>query len=213
MSIDLDGPSLRQAFGAVCTAPILLEVRDLSCPSPELSAGEESQYAGMSSEKRRAEYLIGRAALKAVLVAIGHRDDTSLVQWPSDYCSLSHSHGHAVAVALRDGQGIGIDLQLQRTPPFMMAERILADETLEWWHALPETEQASALQRFWTVNEAVYKACPAPQPAYFRHYRMSDPTRLNSALTIDGTDHRFEVHTLPLAEGYISIALRVRALA
>lgn len=200
---------MHNAFGAVCTAPILLALRDLSCPPPELSAGESSQYAGMSSEKRRAEYLIGRAALKSVLAGIGHGEDTSAVQWPSDYCSLSHCHGHAVAVALRDGRGIGIDLQLRRTPPFMMAERILADETLDWWRALPEPEQASALQRFWTVNEAVYKACPAPQPAYFRHYRMTDPTRLESGLTIDGADYRFEVHTLVLAEGFISLALRV----
>jgi phosphopantetheinyl transferase (holo-ACP synthase) len=90
----------------------------------------------------------------------------------------------------------------------MMAERILADDTLEWWRQLPESSQAQALQRFWTVNEAVYKACPAPQPAYFRHYRMTDPMQLNSALSIDGTDYRFEVHTLVLADGFISLALR-----
>lgn len=208
MSIDLDGPSLLHALGAVCTAPILLEVRDLSCPAPELSTAEESQHAGMSSEKRRAEYLIGRAALKAVLTRLGKSDDTAAVVWPSAFCSLSHSHGHAVAVGLAEGMGIGVDLQLQRTPPFMMAERILADDTLEWWRQLPESAQAQALQRFWTVNEAVYKACPAPQPAYFRHYRMADPTRFDGALTIDGTDYRFEVHTLALAAGFLSLALR-----
>jgi 4'-phosphopantetheinyl transferase EntD len=208
MSIDLNGPSLQLALGAVCTAPILLEVRDLSCPAPELSSAEENQYAGMSSEKRRAEFLIGRAALKAVLTSLGRSDDTAGVVWPSAFCSLSHSHGYAVAVGLAEGNGIGIDLQLQRTPPFIMAERILADDTLEWWRQLPESSQAQALQRFWTVNEAVYKACPAPQPAYFRHYRMADPMQLNSALTIDGTDYRFEVHTLALAEGFLSLALR-----
>ncbi|MFM1782938.1 MAG: hypothetical protein RIS14_691 [Pseudomonadota bacterium] len=208
MSIDLTGPALRHAFGAVCTTPILLEVRDLNCSAPELSAAEESQHAGMSSEKRRAEYLIGRAALKAVLTNLGRSEDTAGVVWPSTFCSLSHSHGHAVAVALADGHGIGIDLQMHRTPPFMMAERILADETLEWWRTLPEAEQAAALQRFWTVNEAVYKACPAPQPAYFRHYRMADPARFDSALSIEGTDYRFEVHTLALENGFISLALR-----
>ncbi|MEY2867478.1 MAG: hypothetical protein RIQ43_1504 [Pseudomonadota bacterium] len=209
MSIELNESSLRNAFGAVCNAPILLEVRDLSCPAPELSSAEENQHAGMSSEKRRAEFLIGRAALKAVLTALGRSDDTAGVVWPSKFFSLSHSHGYAVAVGLAEGNGIGIDLQLQRTPPFMMAERILADDTLEWWRQLPESSQAQALQRFWTVNEAVYKACPAPQPAYFRHYRMANPVQLNSALTIDGTDYRFEVHTLALAEGFLSLALRV----
>ena len=209
MSTELNETSLRNAFGAVCTAPILLALRDLSCSPPELSAGEASHYAGMTSEKRRAEYLIGRAALKTVLTALDRNDDTSCVAWPSAFCSLTHSHGHAVAVSLAAGNGIGIDLQLLRTPPFMMADRILADETLEWWRGLPEQMQASALQRFWTVNEAVYKACPAPQPAYFRHYRMADPTLLDSALSIDGTDYRFEVHTLALADGFISLALRV----
>ncbi|WP_395771411.1 4'-phosphopantetheinyl transferase family protein [Arenimonas sp.] len=209
MSIDLNGPSLQLALGAVCTTPILLEVRDLSCPAPELSASEENQYAGMSSEKRRAEFRIGRAALKAVLAALGKSDDTASVVWPNTFCSLSHSHGYAVAVGLADGHGIGIDLQLQRTPPFKMAERILADDTLEWWRHLPESLQAHALQRFWTVNEAVYKACPVPQPAYFRNYRMADPTQFDSVLSIDGTDYRFDVHTLALADGFLSLALRV----
>lgn len=209
MLIDLEEAALRQAFGAVCTVPIFFALRDHSCPLPMLSMAEQNQYAGMSSEKRRAEYRLGRAALKSVLVNSGRHEDTTAVQWPSRYCSLSHSHGHAVAVALQDGgQGIGIDLQLQRTPPLMLAERILAEEARLWWQRLSSVEQLSALQRFWTVNEAVYKACPVPQPAYFRHYRMADPAAFSSLLSIDGTDYCFQVHTLALADGYMSLALR-----
>ena len=55
-----------------------------------------------------------------------------------------------------------------------VAERILTGATAAYWDGLPDADKAAALQRFWTVNEAVYKACPAPQPAYFRHYRMHE---------------------------------------
>jgi hypothetical protein len=38
---------------------------------------------------------------------------------------------------------------------------------------------------------------------------MTDPTQFDSMLSIDGTDYRFDVHTLALADGYLSLALRV----
>jgi 4'-phosphopantetheinyl transferase EntD len=125
------------------------------------------------------------------------------------FCSLSHSEGHAVAVSSAHTAGIGVDLQLKKIPPFAMAERILSDDTLAHWLELPEGEKAKALQRFWTANEAVYKACPSPQPAYFRHYRLESPFSADGMASIDGTDYRFSVHSAELADGFISLAIRV----
>lgn len=208
MLTNLDEASLREAIGAVCTAPILLSARCAQDPVPELSAGEAKRYSDITSLPRRAEYLLGRSALKPVLKALGRSEDTSSIQWPSLYCSLTHSHGHAIAVGSREAHGIGVDLQIHRKPPAAMADRLLSAETLAVWRKLPECEQSTALQRFWTVNEAVYKACPAPQPAYFRHYQMTDPMALNSIVQIDGMDCRFIVHSLPLVDGYLTLALR-----
>jgi 4'-phosphopantetheinyl transferase EntD len=211
MSIELSQAALHGHFGAVCSAPIFLAHRQGECSVEGLGFNETEKLSAISSEKRRLEYILGRHALKEVLEHIGGDPDTSYVSWPSAFCSLSHSEGHAVAVASSQVAGIGIDLQLKKTPPFAMAERILSGDTLASWQELPEADKAKALQRFWTANEAVYKACPSPQPAYFRHYRLESPFSADSAASIDGTDYRFMVHSAELPDGYISLAIRVSA--
>lgn len=208
MSIELSEAALRRHFGAVCALPVYISHRNGPDADLELTAAEQRLQAGMGSGKRRQEYLAGRSALKSVLAAIDRDTDTSAFAWPDPQCSLSHSQGHAVAVAQRHRQGIGIDLQLVRSPDPAVAERILSGSTLAHWQALPENERGRALQRFWTVNEAVYKACPAPQPAYFRHYRMDDPGALDGTLSIEGSELRFKVHTAELDSGFISLAYR-----
>lgn len=211
MSIELDQEALQGHFGAVCSAPIFLALRQGACDSSELSFTETERMADMGSDKRRHEYILGRHALKDVLSRIGHDTETTHVVWPSSYCSLSHSEGHAVAVSSTHTAGIGIDLQLHKTPPFAMAERILYGDTLAAWQALPDVDKAKVLQRFWTANEAIYKACPSPQPAYFRHYRLHHPFSLDSLASIDGTDYRFMVHSAELPDGHISLAIRLPA--
>ena len=209
MSIELNEAALRRHFGSMCSVPVVLVHRNQLEDDLELTAAESHLQSAIGSEKRRQEYLVGRAALKSALAAIGSSDDTAAITWPSPVCSLSHSHGHAVAVAREQGGGIGIDLQLVKTPVPATADRILSGETLAYWQALPEALQGKALQRFWTVNEAVYKACPAPQPAYFRHYRMQAAQALDGVVSIEGTDYRFMVHTAELDEGFISLAYRL----
>jgi 4'-phosphopantetheinyl transferase EntD len=209
MSIDLNESALQRHFGAVCSIPTLLVYRHQVEDGFELTAAESLLQTTMGSEQRQLEYRIGRSALKAALVAIGKNDDTSTIVWPSPYCSLTHSHGHAIAVSRVEGEGIGVDLQLLKMPAPATADRILSSETLRYWRDLPEDSLSRALQRFWTVNEAVYKACPAPQPAYFRHYRMHDPGAMDSKVSIDGTDLRFTVHTVELTDGFVSLAYRI----
>ncbi len=212
MSTELNETALQRHFGAVCGVPVFLAHRQGECGIEGLSFDETEKLSAMNSEKRRMEYILGRHALKEALSRIGRDLDTSSVAWPSPFCSLSHSESHAVAVSSAKTAGIGIDLQLKKIPPFAMAERILSDDTLEAWQALPEADKARSLQRFWTANEAVYKACPSPQPAYFRHYRLHSPFSAESEVSIDGTDYRFMVHSAELPDGYISLAIRLPAV-
>lgn len=209
MSIELCEAALRRHFGAVCAVPVCISHRDAADADLELTAAEQRLQDGMGSVQRRQEYLAGRSALKSVLAAIGRDTDTSAIVWPDPHCSLSHSQGHAVAVSQRHTQGIGIDLQLTRRPGPAVADRILSGSTLAYWQALPESGRSRALQRFWTVNESVYKACPAPQPAYFRHYRMEDPDALDGTLSIEGSALCFRVHTAALEDGFVSLAYRI----
>lgn len=208
MLIELTQSGLQAYFGAVCTAPIFLAHKNLPTYGDDLSGSEIQRLHEISSEKRRAEYLLGRHALKDVLVSIGRDADTSLVTWPSPYCSLSHSEGHAVAVSSKSTSGIGIDVQLNKFPAFAVANRILSEQTFEYWQQLPEADKAKALQRLWTANEAVYKACPAPQPAYFSHYRLHTPGLMESQATIDNSPYHFIVYSAELANGCISLAIR-----
>ncbi len=208
MLIELTQSALQAHFGAVCTAPIFLAHQHLLLDAEMLSFNEKNRLADFASETRKSDYLLGRYALKAVLACIGQDTDTSSVAWPSKFCSLSHSEGHAVAIASLAVQGIGIDLQLNRMPSFEVANRILTDQTLAYWQQLPDADKAKTLQRLWTTNEAIYKACPAPQPAYFRHYRLQAPALMESQASIDNTPYQFIVHSAELANGFISIAIR-----
>ena len=209
MSIELSQAALQGHFGALSCAPIFLAHRQGGASVEGLSFNETEKLSAISSEKRRMEYLLGRHALKEALEHIDGDLDTSYVIWPSTFCSLRHSEGHAVAVSSSQVAGVGIDVQLKKIPPFAMAERILSGDTLASWQELPEADKAKALQRFWTANEAVYKACPSPQPAYFRHYRLESPFSADGMASIDGTDYRFSVHSAELADGFISLAIRV----
>ena len=207
--LELSQASLHGHFSALCSYPFLLAYRNGIGMETGLSVSERSALQGMTSVVRKNEYLLGRGALKDILQALGKSTDTAALQWPSGFCSLSHSHGHAVAVGLPSDSGIGVDLQLNRTPAAQMADRILSEDTLAYWNLAEEDEKASMLQRFWTVNEAVYKASAAPQPAYFRHYRMDDPASLDSTVRIQGIDCRYRVQSAQVPGGYISLAWRL----
>ncbi len=205
---DLNQTALREHFTAELNVPIALAVQAPGDELPELTPAEYEQLAGFSAISRMHDYRLGRGALKRVLAEQNRDTDTTRVQWPDVHCSLSHSGGYAVAVGLCAGEGIGVDLQLIKRPQTAVAERILSSETLAYWQQLPESEQSDALQRFWTVNEAIYKACPGPQPAYFRHYRMNQPERLSSVVMIEGSSLRFRVTSLQVPNGYLSVAVR-----
>jgi 4'-phosphopantetheinyl transferase EntD len=208
MLIELNQSSLQAHFGAVCTAPIFVTHQHILTDVETFTLSEKIRMREFGSEKRKTEYILGRYALKDALACIGHDADTSTITWPSGVCSLSHSEGNAVAVASLVVSGIGIDLQLNRTPSFEVAERILSGPTLAYWRQLPEADKAKTLQRLWTANEAIYKACPAPQPAYFRHYRLHTPELMQSEASIDNTDLQFKVFSAELLNGFVSLAVR-----
>jgi 4'-phosphopantetheinyl transferase EntD len=208
MWIELNQSALQTYFGALCANPIFISYHAKLQDEIALNYNETEKFTEFTSDKRKTEYVLGRYALKEVLASVALNTDTSCISWPHANCSLSHSDGHAVAVASKAYSGVGIDLQLNKTPPFAMADRILSGQTLEYWQHLAETDKAKYLQRFWTANEAIYKACPAPQPAYFRHYRLHTPESLESDASIDNTDLQFKVFSAELENGFISLALR-----
>ncbi|HWS41144.1 MAG TPA: 4'-phosphopantetheinyl transferase superfamily protein, partial [Arenimonas sp.] len=187
---------------------LFLSLKNKEICDASFSVQEIEKLANIGSENRKTEYILGRHALKEVLSKINHDNDTSKISWPHLNCSLSHSDGYAVAVSCLESQGIGIDLQLNKTPPATMAERILSKQSFAYWQALPNENKATELQRLWTVNEAIYKACPVPQQPNFRCYQLSSPQCMQSDGFIDDTQYQFSIHSAKLVHGYITIALR-----
>lgn len=208
MLSELNQLVLNEHFSKVCHKTLFLSVQHKILNTDILTKKEADKLINIGSEKRKTEYIQGRLALKAVLSSIGYDTDTSILTWPNTYCSLSHCEGFAVAVSSTAVKGLGLDLQINKAPPLAMAERILSKNTFSYWQTLPDEQKTKTLQRFWTVNEAVYKASPVPQPANFRHYRIDKPDRLQSTVHVESNNCEYSVFSLELPKGFISIALR-----
>lgn len=208
MLTELNQSALSEHFSKVSHEPLFLSVQHNALNTDTFTVTESEKLSNIGSEKRKIEYIHGRLALKEVLNSIGHDTDTSILSWPNTYCSLSHSEGYAVAVSTKVAKGLGLDLQLNKVPPLAMAERILSKQTFSYWQSLPDEKKPHALQRLWTVNEAIYKASPKPQPANFRHYMIDKPDSMQCCVHVESNNYQYSVFSLELPTGFISIALR-----
>jgi phosphopantetheinyl transferase len=143
----------------------------------ELTRGERARVAGFATQARREEWLLGRAALKSALRAIGEADDTAAIELPHPRVSLTHSGGVAIAAAAKDPAtgGIGVDLEVGRSPRLAGARFFLGAEEESWVRALPEVRHAHALLRLWTIKEAAFKADRKNASATLRDYRVVSP--------------------------------------
>lgn len=134
----------------------------LSLLSPE----ERARYEAMRIDKRRREFLLGRAALRTLLAE-------RLAQSPADvdlrvteaggvevpaapyHVSLAHSHGRAAAVAgLRR---VGVDLERVRACPPRVIDFALHPDERPLLDTLP-MDRDRAFILCWTLKEAVLKA-------------------------------------------------------
>lgn len=140
---------------------------------PRLHTDERASYSGFGVERRRLDWLSGRAlALEALALLVPGADDAGLRTRPgggieyrdgnaSLYFSLSHSHG-LVALAAADAP-LGVDVERLR-------ERRLMDDVGRFFGPeeathVRDTQEAGRLPlfyRYWTLKEAVCKASGLP---------------------------------------------------
>ncbi len=163
---------------AVATAPVTVE---------ELTPGE---LARLPDGLRRHDWLLGRAALKAVLGIA----DTSVVAFPNRSVSLTHSGGVAVAARCDGPQaGLGVDLEGWQTIDPRTARLYL--------HA----HEQGDLLRLWTVKEALFKATPDNDAAVFLDYEVDDPHALTGRAR-DRLGRTFEYVSTSRPEGWLTLA-------
>lgn len=140
-------------------------------PEHALTAGERRQWHALPTGPRRCDWLLGRAALKAVMPA---GLDTSTLSFPHPSLSLTHAGGVAFAVAtgsaigdaLAGVAGTGVDHEPWRVVDGRVGR-----------YFLHPREQATSLGllRAWTVKEALYKAVPANHGHTLLDIHLHDP--------------------------------------
>lgn len=131
-----------------------------------LSEDEREQMRCFGSEKRRREFLLGRAVLRELLarrldrapgqIAVYQADDGAPeVEGSPVQVSLTHSHGWAAAVVA--SRAVGIDMEYIQPRHRRLYEQILHDGEMEMFHALPGSHDERQIL-CWTVKEATLKA-------------------------------------------------------
>ena len=131
-----------------------------------LSAEERARMESFGSEKRRREFLLGRATLRSLL---GHHleappqeiplyqadDGAPEVAGRELQVSLTHSHGWAAAILAR--QPVGIDMEYIKPRRENLYRHILHDTEMEMFEALPGGHYERQIL-CWTLKEATVKA-------------------------------------------------------
>ena len=120
-------------------------------------APDEQVRAAALSERRRADYIAGRTALR---LALGDSpailsDDRGAPVLPAGWVgSVSHKGARAAALVTPAGSGhVGVDLERAASPRLDIARRIL---TAREDAALPDRGRAVTLR--FAIKEAIYKA-------------------------------------------------------
>jgi 4'-phosphopantetheinyl transferase EntD len=156
-------------------------------PLTTLTAGERAQ---LPAGRRRHDWLLGRAALRAHGIT-----DTATVAFPNRCLSLAHAANMAVAARCDGDQaGLGVDLEGwrpidPRTAPLFLRPGERGD-----------------LLRLWTVKEALFKATPDNAGVALVDYEVDDPLAHEGRAT-DRQGRTFEYQSRPLPEGWLTIAV------
>ena len=175
--------------------------------NPILSPAEQVQFDSLEFEQRRAEWILGRTALKGLLKSLGRDDDTSMVQVFDRQVSISHSDGVAIAVGTtRSHSGIGVDFERFRPVRPGFTSWFLNDAELKYLRAKRDSDTSNQTIRLWTIKEAAFKCHPENRGRVMRDFTIDHPgERVCSIKCSDGK--RFRAVTYNVAGGLISIAI------
>ena len=174
----VNGAPFSKALGLPMRLAAVAEGTDL------LSPGERAALENLKAERRRASWLRGRAALKALLGDI----DTSTLSFPHPELSLTHTEDIAVAVACEGAGGVGVDLEV-RPPSERAARRFLSEAEFD------AAGGPDGWLRSWTIKEACFKADLGNKGRTILEYSARDPRFRHASVRVFG--------------GWLSVALAV----
>ena len=171
-----------------------------------LHQGERNRLSDLRFEKRRRDWLLGRKALKEILLTLGENSDTMGVTYPGSRVSLTHAGQIAYAAATPEkDHGIGIDYEPFRDLDTRVARWFLTDEESEWFNVRPETDRSSELVRLWTVKEAAFKCHPDNGRLSFRDISINEPS--GNVCVAAAAGRRIKIAIEACGSGYLSVAI------
>lgn len=176
--------------------------------SSDTLAPAEREMAQRLGGRARAEFLRGRAALKACLSQLGLSSDTTALHMPHRNLSLTHAATVAVAAYTAGArvQGVGVDFEPHGPIAGRLARFFLTDRELP--SHIDQPQHGDQLLRLWTVKEALFKATHENQQFTVHDYECHDVWRWQgSASLLPRPEMTFRYVTMDLLGGYLSVAL------
>lgn len=170
-------------------------------PGPVFPPARQAQLEGTRDENTRlqryAAWKLLEYALERSLCLALESANLQLAEsgkWSCDRCffSLSHCQG-AVAVVLSD-RPVGVDLEpADRQVSPGLSRKILTEEDLTFYKALPEEKQQAFLLEHWCAGESLFKA--GLDGLFQPRHPDRDKMVCSHILRVDGRDYQYAVAT------------------
>lgn len=195
-----------------------LEATCVPAQIEELSVKERLRLAELAQSPRYPSWLLGRAALKKLLVRQGLNDDTCEVTFPNKSLSLTHTQTIAIAMALNLSSsarvcvlGVGIDFEPDRTLESKMHRFFLQPIELE---QLAVSSKDNRPLQLWTIKEALFKADPANEGRMPGEYTVVDVNASHGAAYDPCNQHKqFVYASTRTTGGFLSAAIAFKEVS
>jgi 4'-phosphopantetheinyl transferase EntD len=187
-------------------APIFVTRSDAGIDPAKLTLHERNRLSGLRYLKRRNDWLLGRNALKEVLLACNRDGDTTSATFPGSRISLTHAGNIAFAAGTASTAcGLGIDYEPLRPLDERVARWFLNEVESDWLSGQPEAIRVSQMVRLWTIKEAAYKSHPNNRQMTLSDFAISEPSAHVSDVMTGGP--RIKVTSEACGSGHLSVAV------
>ncbi len=154
-------------FAGLLDARVAISEKLIS-ETPAAKFPEEAHYVAGAVEKRRREFLTGRACAHEALAKLSAASAPILAGqdrapiWPQGFIgSITHSDSYAAAAVARSDGGIrsiGIDLEPAEPLPLDLWETVCLPEERAWLERLPSAAQGLLARAIFSAKECTFKA-------------------------------------------------------
>lgn len=154
-------------FAGLLDARVAISEKLIS-ETPAAKFPEEAHYVAGAVEKRRREFLTGRACAHEALAKLSAASAPILAGqdrapiWPQGFIgSITHSDSYAAAAVTRSDGGIlsiGIDLEPAEPLPLDLWETVCLPEERAWLEGLPSAAQGLLARAIFSAKECAFKA-------------------------------------------------------